>query len=93
MVNIPNREPTLRAIYADKSWHGEVAAIYSPACRTCGQRAWAAQNELRKPGFRRGGFYCTYCENEGLMVLASPALVSQIEDALVSQRPLPIKGK
>jgi hypothetical protein len=87
MANIPNREATLRAIYADRSWHGEVTAIYSPACRTCGQRAWAAQNNLRGGGFKRGGFYCTSCENDGLMVVASAVLVSQIEDALVSQRP------
>ena len=93
MANIPNREQTLKAIYADRSWHGEVAAIYSPACRSCGGRAWAAQNNLRGPGFARGGFYCISCDDEGLMVVASAALVSQIEDALVSQRSLSSKPR
>jgi hypothetical protein len=85
MASAPNREKALRAIYTDKNWRGSVGAIYAPACRTCGRRSWAAQNNLRGPGFRRGGFYCSLCDADGLMVLAAPDLVPQIEDALISQ--------
>jgi len=85
MMARPDREKALRAIYADRSWEGTVAAIYSPACPVCGDRAWCASNAMRG-GFERGGFWCSSCDGNFRTTVAPKALVPQIEDAIISQR-------